>query len=252
MEVPKDWYDGFFEDDWLDEIALHADDEWTDRQTSFLVEELELEPGERVLDLACGHGRVALPLAERGLEVTGVDLSPRSLELARAAAEGQGLHVAFVQSDMREIDFVGEFDAAYNVYTSFGYFEEDGENQRVLDAVARALRPGGRFLIDVINPTGLAVRFQSRMWDELDSGATFLQEHEFDVIGGRNKAVWTFLHPDGTRRELAHSLRVYAPWELVRMLRNAGLEVTGSWGNFDGDHLELSSRRLILRADRTA
>ena len=115
MEVPKDWYDGFFEDDWLDEIALHADDEWTDRQTSFLVEKLELEPGERVLDLACGHGRLALPLAERGLDVTGVDLSPRSLELARAAAEGQGLQVAFVQSDMREIDFVGEFDAAYNL-----------------------------------------------------------------------------------------------------------------------------------------
>ena len=252
MEVPKDWYDGFFEDDWLDEIALHADGEWSDRQTSFLVEKLVLEPGERVLDLACGHGRVALPLAERGLDVTGVDLSPRSLELARAAAEGQGLQVAFVQSDMREIDFVGDFDAAYNVYTSFGYFQEEGENQRVLDAVSRALRPGGRFLIDVLNPTGLAARYQSRMWEELDSGAAFLQQHEFDVLAGRNSARWIFVRDDGSRSELVHSVRVYAPWELARMLEEAGLNVVQGWGDFEGAGLELTSRRLILRADKPA
>lgn len=250
MDVQPDWYDGFFEGDWLDEIALNADAEWSDRQTNFLVEKLELETGERVLDLACGHGRVALPLAERGFNVTGVDLSPRSLELARAAADAQGLDVDFVQSDMREIDFDGEFDAAYNVYTSFGYFEEEAENQRALHAVSRALRPGGRFLIDVLNPTGLAARYQTRMWDELDSGAMFLQQHEFDVIGGRNKAVWTFVRGDGSRSELVHSVRVYAPWELAGMLQAAGLTVSGSWGNFEGDELELSSRRLILRADR--
>ena len=252
MDVQPDWYDGFFEGDWLDEIALNADAEWSERQTNFLVEKLELETGQRVLDLACGHGRVALPLAERGFQLTGVDLSPRSLELARAAADAQGLDVDFVQSDMREIDFDGVFDAAYNVYTSFGYFEDDAENQRVLDAVARALRPGGRFLIDVINPTGLAIRYQERMWEELDSGATFLQQHEFDIIGGRNKAVWTFVRSDGSRSELALSLRVYAPWELARMLRSAGLVVNGSWGNFDGDVLELSSRRLILSAEKSA
>jgi SAM-dependent methyltransferase len=232
VDVKPDWYDGFFEGDWLDEIALNADAEWSERQTNFLVEKLALVTGRRVLDLACGHGRVALPLAERGFAVTGVDLSPRSLELARAAADAQGLDVDLVQSDMREIDF--------------------DENQRVLDAVARALRPGGRFLIDVINPTGLAIRYQERMWEELDSGATFLQQHEFDIIGGRNKAVWTFVRSDGSRSELAHSLRVYAPWELARMLRSAGLEVTGSWGNFDGDELELSSRRLILGAEKPA
>jgi SAM-dependent methyltransferase len=252
VEVPKDWYDGFFEDDWLDEIALHADDEWTDRQTSFLVEKLELEPGERVLDLACGHGRLALPLAERGLDVTGVDLSPRSLELARAAADSQGLNVTFVRSDMREIDFDGEFDAAYSVYTSFGYFEEDGENQRVLDAVSRALRPGGCFLIDVLNPTGLAARYQSRMWEELDSGAAFLQQHEFDALAGRNRARWIFVRDDGSRSELVHSVRVYAPWELARMLEEAGLNVVQGWGDFEGAGLELTSRRLILRADKPA
>lgn len=249
-EVSKDWYDGFFEGDWLDEIALNADAEWSERQTNFLVEKLGLETGERVLDLACGHGRVALPLAERGFQVTGVDLSPRSLELARAAAEARGLDVAFVQSDMRELNFHGEFDAAYNVYTSFGYFDEDEENLKVLEAVARALRPGGRFLIDVLNPGGLAARYRERMWDPLESGGWFLQEHEFDVLRGRNKAVWTFLRPDGARSELTHSLRTYAPWELARMLDTAGFDVVGAWGDFEGAELKLESWRLIMRADR--
>ena len=249
-EVPKDWYDGFFEGDWLDEIALNADAEWGERQTDFLVEKLQLQPGERVLDLACGHGRMALPLAERGLRLTGVDLSPRSLELARAAAETRGLEVDFVHSDMREIDFDGEFDAAYNVYTSFGYFDDDAENQRVLDAVRRALRPGGRLLIDTINPCGLAARYRERMWDPLESGGWFLQEHEFDIVRGRNRAVWTFLREDGTRSELSHSVRAYAPWELARMLEAAGLHVVEGWGDFEGADLKLDSRRTILRADR--
>lgn len=252
MDVRPDWYDGFFEDDWLDEIALNADAEWTDRQTNFLVEKLQLEAGQRVLDLACGHGRVALPLAERGFQVTGVDLSPRSLELARAAADAKGLDVAFVESDMREIDFDGVFDAAYNVYTSFGYFEDDAENQRVLAAVARALRPGGRFLIDTINPCGLAARYRERMWDPLESGGWFLQEHEFDILRGRNRAVWTFLREDGARSELAHSVRAYAPWELARMLEAAGLNVVEGWGDFEGTELKLESRRTILHADKPA
>jgi SAM-dependent methyltransferase len=252
VDVQPDWYDGFFEGDWLDEIALNADAEWSELQTSFLVEQLELQPGERILDLACGHGRVALPLARRGFAVTGVDLSPRSLEVARASAQSQGLDVDFVESDMRELDFDGAFDAAYNVYTSFGYFEEDAENQRVLEAVSRALRPGGRFLIDIINPTGLAARYQTRLWEQLDSGAAFLQEHEFDMLGGRNRARWIFLREDGRRSELVHSLRAYASWELARMLEAAGLNVVRGWGDFEGAELELTSRRLILRADKPA
>jgi SAM-dependent methyltransferase len=154
--------------------------------------------------------------------------------------------------DMRAIEFREEFDAVINMWTSFGYFEEEGENQRVLDAVSRALRPGGRFLIDVLNPTGLAARYQSRMWEELDSGAAFLQQHEFDALAGRNRARWIFVRDDGSRSELVHSVRVYAPWELARMLEEAGLNVVQGWGDFEGAGLELTSRRLILRADKPA
>lgn len=247
MNIDQNWYHGFFEQEWLDEIALHAPDERTQKEVDFVLEQLELEPGARILDLACGHGRHTLELARRGFRMTGVDLSPRSLELARAAAEREHAEIEFIERDMRDIDFESQFDAVINLFTAFGYFEEEEENQRVLDGVARALVPGGRFLIDTLNLLGLARRFQKRMWEEHE-GTPMLMEHEFDFLRGRNEATWTFIKQDGTRTELRHSLRTYAPHELATMLTRAGLEITGSWGSFDGDELSFGSWRLILRA----
>jgi cyclopropane fatty-acyl-phospholipid synthase-like methyltransferase len=89
VNADPNWFDGFFEQEWLDEIALHLPDERTQSQVDFVVERLGLEPGARVLDVACGHGRHSLELARRAFRVTGVDLSPRSLELAREAAQAE-------------------------------------------------------------------------------------------------------------------------------------------------------------------
>ena len=158
MSADPNWFDGFFEQEWLDEIALKIDDERTRREVDFVVEKLALEPSARVLDVACGHGRHTLELARRGFRVTGVDLSPRSLELAHAKrAEREQLGVEFVQLDARELEFDGEFDAAINLFTSVvGYFDDEADNQRVIDRVARALHRGGSFLIDTINPVARA------------------------------------------------------------------------------------------------
>jgi 2-polyprenyl-3-methyl-5-hydroxy-6-metoxy-1,4-benzoquinol methylase len=248
MDVPADWYDGFFENDWLIHVALAIPDERTQQQVDFVVERLELEPGARILDLACGHGRISLELARRGYDVTGLDLSPRSLELAREAAQREELDVDWVQADMREIPEGSEFDAIVNVFTAFGYFDEEDENQRVLDGVAQALRPGGRFLIDTINLLGLVRGYRERGWDETADGVVHLQEHRYDVLRGRNDVTWTFVKPDGTRSELLHSVRLYTPHELAAMLERAGLRVEGSWGGFDGSELSFETWRLILLA----
>jgi SAM-dependent methyltransferase len=246
VDVDPRWYEGFFERDWLDVIALKFPGERTQVEADFIVEKLELEPGARVLDLACGHGRHTIELARRGFRMTGLDLSPRSLDLARAASAEAGVGVEWVQADMREPP-AGPFDAVMNLFTAFGYFEEEEENQRVLDAVARVLAPGGRFLIDVLNGPGLFGRYADRMWEERE-GVLFLQEHAYDVLRGRNESVWTFLHPDGSKQEIRHSVRVYAPHELARMLESAGLSIDGSWGDWEGGELTRESRRLILRA----
>ena len=113
--APADWYDGFFEREWLDVIALATPDERTQQQVDFILERLALAPGASVLDLACGHGRITLELARRGFRATGLDLSARSLELARAAAKGEGLDVEWIHADMRELPAGARFDAVINV-----------------------------------------------------------------------------------------------------------------------------------------
>ena len=95
-----------------------------------------------MLDLACGWGRIAVPLAQRGYRVTGIDLSETFVTMARESARAAGLDIDFRQGDMREIPFVGEFDAVIMMWTAFGVLESDEEDEKVLHAVARALRPG--------------------------------------------------------------------------------------------------------------
>src|SRR5262249_19094334 len=154
-----------------------------------------------------------------GFAVVGVDLSSRSIGAAREAAAGQGLDASFVRLDARELAFDAEFDAAVNLFTSVvGYFDDEADNQRVVDAVARALRPGGSFLIDKINLLALAGRFQELDWQEFESGTVMLERRSFDFRRGRSGATWTFVRPDGARRELRHSLRAYTPHELTAML----------------------------------
>src|SRR5262245_14904011 len=181
MAAPANWFEEFFEGEWLEEVALTISDERTARDADFVVQKLELAAGASVLDVGCGHGRHSLALARRGFRVVGIDLSRRSIELAERAAAQEGLEVDFVRVDARELAFEAEFDAAVNLFTSvIGYFEDEADDQKVVDRVARALRPGGSFLIDTINLLALPRAFQERGWAELDSGAFVLERRDFD------------------------------------------------------------------------
>ena len=254
-DIPGDWFDGYFEEEWLDEIALHIPEERTRKEVDFVLERLELEPGARVLDIACGHGRHSLELARRGFRVTGVDLSPRSIELAREAAASEGLDDAtFVERDARELDFDGGVRRARS--TSSRACSATSTRRRRTGAsskrVARALRPGGSFLVDTINLLSLARGFQELHWEEFTSGTLMVEHRAFDFERGRSLADWMFVSRDGSRKTIRHSLRVYAPHELIAMFEAAGLDVVGRWGNFDGDEISFDAWRLILRGVKRA
>ena len=136
------------------------------------------------------------------------------------------------------------------MFTSFGYFEDEAENQRVLDGVARALRPGGRFFVDTLNRDGLMRRFQERDWRQLPDGSFSLEHRRFDVHTGRSEADWYFIGANGDRRHQFHSVRLYTLQELASMLGRAGLRVRRAWGNFDGSELSMHSPRMIVLAEK--
>jgi SAM-dependent methyltransferase len=181
--------------------------------------------------------------------VTGLDSSEPSLAHARAHADG--LDVAFVHGDMRELAFDTEFDGALNLFSSFGYFATQQEDERVLAGIARALRPGGRLVIDVVNPPSLIARLRPQDFDELPDGHVLLHEVGYDVRSGRSAHTLTIVRPDGSRVRRTYSIRMYTAPELESMLERAGFRVVELHGGFDGAELTRETWRLIVTAGRT-
>ena len=245
FDVDPQWYESFFGHEWL-ELAGQPDEQKNRADVDFLVDKLELDRGARVLDMACGQGRHALELAARGFRVTGLDISEPSLAVARDRAVARGVDVELVHLDMRSLAAEQEFDAVFNFHSSFGFFATEEEDLRVVERGARALRPGGRLLIDTISDLWLARHGQPRGWRTLEDETIVIEDREFDPGSRRSSAIWTLIRPDGSRSELRHSMRVYSCPELLRLLTQAGLEPDGVWGDADGSYYSIDSRRLIV------
>lgn len=145
-----EWFEDWFDSDYYHVLYKHRDQTEANQIITNLLKTLELKPGGKVLDLACGKGRHSVYLNEKGFEVTGVDLSANSIHQAKAF-ENDRLH--FKIGDMREPQGKEEFDAVFNLFTSFGYFESAEENLKTLRAIYQSLKPGGKLVIDFMNST---------------------------------------------------------------------------------------------------
>jgi SAM-dependent methyltransferase len=141
-----------------------------------LIQLLELAAGDRVLDICCGWGRHAMELSRRGYRVTGVDRVESYLAAARSQAEAEELPLEVVALDVRQLDLEAEFDAAINMYTSFGYFEDYRDDLRLARNARESLKPGGRFLIQTEGKEIMARNFRPREWYRHDDGTIGLHE----------------------------------------------------------------------------
>src|SRR5213593_1497701 len=184
-----------------------------DHQRASIRRATELRPGMRVLDVPCGTGRIAKRLAALGYDVVGVDITERFLDEARAAG------VRVEHADMRETRFAGEFDVALCMWGSFGYFDDEG-NRAQARAACRALRSGGRYLIDTIPIETLLPNFRER--DGFEAGDVRVLEHRTYLPDtGRIETEWTFLR--GRERHVqTTSVRVYSLDELTDLLHASG------------------------------
>jgi len=245
-----DWPVAFFDDDYLRIYRPMFSEERTRAEADFIARTLALPERARVLDLACGFGRHAIEMARRGHRVTGLDFNPRYLAIAEEEARRAGVGARWVQGDMRKLPFEDEFDAAYSFFTSFGYFSDE-ENERVLAGVARALAPGGRFLLDMMNRDWLLTHPQQRIWNQREDGSLLMEEISLDLVRSRVVSRQMLIPPEGESR-LAKSfdLRAYTAAELSALLRRQGFEVRGVWGGADGAEYSTESRRLILLGER--
>ena len=249
--IPSNWYTEFFNEDYPKIYSGRLSQDATERETSFVVDSLGLQEGAIVLDLACGHGRHAVALAQRGMVVTGQDLNEDYLRMARKDAALAGVSVETVHGDMRDIPFTNEFDAVINMFTAFGYFDSEDEDVRVLQAVGNALKGDGKLLLDTINREWVLSNYVQNDWHTDDDGNTFLEHREFDLVTGRNRVTFGIVTPDGTRRESpGHNVRLYTLTELVRLLGAAGLRLSATYGDYDGSPYDISTPRMIAVATK--
>ena len=222
----------------------------TAEEAKFAYATLELAQGATVLDLCCGQGRHGQLLADKGIKVVGLDSSRFLLTEAQKNASSNQSCIHFVEGDTRHIPLKPVCDAVINLFTSFGFFE-DNDNKRVITAVAAALKPGGKFLLEYWNPYAVFQLDQTRNWWWLSESLLALAEVEYDPASGQLSDYRTVVNlSTGAVQKSVNRIRFYFPTELERMLASAGLKVCAMYGDFDYSPFLMESRRLITIAEK--
>lgn len=211
---------------------------------------LAFPAGARVLDLCCGPGVFATPLAAAGHRVTGVDRSEDLLERARDRAAGSGVEIDYVSADVRDYRPDRPFDVVLNLFTSFGYFDDPADNARALDTMYASLAPGGTLLLDMAGKEQLAGRVTPpkvvRRGDDL-----MVQTDTVLDEWARLRSDWVLVRGERVTRA-ALVWFVYSAVELRQLVRQAGFERIEVFGGFDGRPYDQDAERLIVRAVRPA
>lgn len=201
-----------------------------------LTRALPWRAGWRVLDVGCGAGRHARALVAAGGRPVGLDLSAELLAVARGAG------VPLVRADMRRLPVrPRSVDLVVNLFTSFGYFEEDAEHARVLRGMAEVLAPGGWLALDFLNAEHVRRGLVAEEVQQLGVGPVRITR---ELREGERRVVKTMQIPDG--RTFVERVRLFEPGELEAMLGDAGLTVASRFGDYTGGPLHAGAPRTIL------
>lgn len=245
-------------DDWfttLDDALWLPPDDIGEGEARFIKKSLRLRRGQEVPDAPCGAGRIAFHLAQAGCAVTGIDLRPSFIRRARQRFRRAGLPGTFDLADLRELDFRSQFHGICNWFGSFGYFPDE-ENDALICAYARALRPGGRLLVEQINREWVLRNFRTTLKRYTNpAGQAVSIRNRWDARNHRINGYWTV---DGKNDpQNRSSLRLYTPAQMVALLERHGLTVETIYGvdgprpreRIYGDY-KRSSKRMVVVAGK--
>lgn len=239
--VEHDWYAHAF-DALYPTVYAHRTVEAATDESAFAIDQLRLCDDCSVLDLCCGNGRHMVHLLRHTPHVAGLDYSEALLGFAR---EQVGPDARLVRADMRAIPFENAFDAIANFFTSFGYFQEDVENRAVAGGIARALKPGGRFFVDYLNPEHVRKNLEPE--SERDAGDLKIFERRWiDEAEARINKITEVYRGAERVSQSSESVRLYAQSELQALLDGTGLVIEARFGDYDGAPVGPANPRQII------
>ncbi len=236
----KEWFASWFDTKFYHLLYRDRDDKEARKFIVNLLNHLKLPVNSHVLDLACGKGRHSITLNELGMDVLGVDLSEQSIAFAKKF-ENEKLH--FRVQDMREPFDETAFDCVFNLFTSFGYFDQDEENQKVLNGISKMMKPGGIFLLDYLN-TNTAVQHLIESENKNIDNVNFDIKRSFD---GKFITKNIEVECSGKKHYFEEKVRGFRMKEIKEMLLKANLRIEECFGDFNLSAFEAeTSPRLIL------
>lgn len=238
------WYEEWFDRDEYELVYRRRDEAEAEQVVDLIEQAVSPDAGTRVLDVGCGRGRHARVLARRGYRVTGIDLAPRAIEQARRRTAREGLTIDFRVQDMREAMGDAEYDGAVNLFTAFGYFEDDADHRRALQRMADALRPGGWLVQDFLNAPHVIETLTPE--DARTEAGMTIEQQRWIEAGRINKQIT--LHQNGDTRTFHESVRLLTLYDFERLYEAVGLDLVETFGDYDGRTYTPESPRLIMHA----
>ena len=241
----KEWFETWFDSHYYHLLYQNRNNEEASLFIGNLITALKLPENSKLLDLACGKGRHSVTLANHGYDVTGVDLSTNSIDSAK---NFEHEHLRFSVQDMRVPFATNEFDAVLNLFTSFGYFDDLNDNEKVIVAIREMLKANGLLVIDFMNSMSVIDQLVTSEKKTIE-GIQFSIEREYD-----GSHIYKHIRFSDQEKDFHFTERVQALMysDFKCLLEAQGFEIIRTFGNFDlMDFDPKTSDRLILIAQRS-
>ena len=234
------------------EMNLENDGE-TNLEIDGITNYIKLKKQAKILDCPCGYGRHSIGLALKGFSVTGVDINSVHLNKAKEDARNKKANqINFIQENMLNLHYKLEFDAVINMQFSFGYFNKDEENKKVLENFFQALKQGGKFLMHTyLNvPRILSGKHKEEDVRKLDSGETLKIIDKYDAVSKVFKSTWTVSNNHHKKIEKTYSARLYTKNEFIQLCRKVGFKDCKVYSNWLGAPYTEESETIIFVATK--
>ena len=236
----RNWYKDWFGNEYLS-VYAHRDEDEARELIKLIFAYVNIDKNAKILDLCCGQGRHAYILSQEGYEVYGIDLSKTLLQVAKYK-NNQSMNTFFIQADMRKLPAVNSFNLLLNLFTSFGYFEEDEENKTVFKQFHQVLKSGGYFVFDYFNTPYIQANLERYHSEQI--GDLIVEQERF-IEGSRVQKIIR-LNRNGKKSTFYESVKMYEKVKILEMMKETHLNVRYIFGDYAGSSLSETSERIII------